>query len=207
LWTWKNRGTCSDGTACSRTTASNNNALASQAEAVYDLVMHANGAFGTPQGNLPPELRITPPAELLQALADADTAQPGNVIITQDLLDVRAWMRSLVSPAPGAFDEVPAEEGFNLFHGRAACASCHQTAEFTGPGLFTDITLTAPAGDLSGGIHVPGLRGISRTAPYFNDHSAPTLGDVVARFVERGGPVPLLSPVERAALVEYLSSL
>jgi hypothetical protein len=194
----------------------NNNALASQAEAVYDLVMHANGAFGIapfvgpPTGNLPPELRIAPPAELVQALVDADDAVlgvPGNDIITQDLLDVQTWMRSLASPAPGPFDEVTAEEGFRLFHGRAGCASCHQTAEFTGPGLFTDITLIPPAGDLSGGIHVPGLRGISRTAPYFNDHSADTLGDVVDRFVERGGPVPLLSPVERAALVEYLSSL
>jgi hypothetical protein len=191
----------------------NNNALASQAEAVYDLVMHANGAFGIPPfagpptGNLSPELRIAPPLELVQALEAAEAGDPGNDIITQDLLDVQAWMRSLVSPAPGPFDEVPAEEGFKLFHGRAGCVSCHQTAEFTGPGLFTDITLAPPAGDLSGGIRVPGLRGISLTAPYFHDHSALTLEDAVARFVARGDPVPLLSPAEQSALVEYLKSL
>jgi len=35
----------------------NNNALTSQAEAVYDLVTHRNGTFGTPQRNLAPELK------------------------------------------------------------------------------------------------------------------------------------------------------
>jgi len=114
-----------------------------------------------------------------------EAAQRGNDIVTQDLLDLQAWMMSLVSPAPGRFDEVAAGEEFKLFHGRSGCGSCHQTAEFTGPGL----------------------RGISRTAPCFHDHSAPTLEDAVARFAERGGAVPLLTPVEQAGLVEYLSSL
>ena len=185
----------------------NNNALANQAEAVYDLVMHANGAFGTTDGNFPPELSITPPQELLDALAAAEANAPGNDLDTQQILDLQAWMRSLVSPAPGNFDEGLAQQGFRLFYGKANCASCHLMPEFTGLGLFTDITATPPTGDLAGGIKVPGLRGISKTAPYFHDHSAADLEAVVAQFVERGQQVPVLTAEEQAALVEYLKSL
>jgi cytochrome c peroxidase len=116
-------------------------------------------------------------------------------------------MRSLVSPPPGPFNETLAQQGFTLFHGRAQCNVCHQTEHFTGPGLFTDITATPPSGGLADGIKVPGLKGISRTAPYFHDHSAATLEEAVTRFVVRGAPVPLLTLDEEAALVEYLRSL
>ena len=185
----------------------NNNALASQAEAVYDLVMHGNGAFGMPNGNFPPELAITPPQELVDALILAETNQPGNDIDTGKLLDLQAWMRSVTSPPPGDFNEAMAEAGFHLFHGRANCVACHSTPELTGPGLFTDITVNTPEGGLEGGIHVPGLRGISHTAPYFHDGSAVTLADAVARLVERGAPVAPLTDEEQAAVVEYLKSL
>ena len=185
----------------------NNNALASQAEAVYDLVMHANGAFGMPNGNLPPELAITPPEELVEALILAEAEQPGNDIVTDDLLDLQEWMRSVTSPPPGDFDEAQAETGFYLFHGKANCVACHSSPDLTGPGLFTDITEQPPAGDLAGGIHVPSLRGISHTAPYFHDASAATLADAVARLVNRGAPVAPLTSEEQAALVEYLKSL
>jgi hypothetical protein len=185
----------------------NNNALASQAEAVYDLVMHANGAFGMPNGNLPPELAVAPPDELVDALIAAEENQPGNDIDTDKLLDLQSWMRSVTSPAPGDFDESQAEAGFHLFFGKANCVACHSSPDLTGPGLFTDITEQPPTGGLAGGIHVPSLRGISHTAPYFHDGSAETLGDAVARLVERGAPVSPLSAEEQAALVEYLKSL
>lgn len=185
----------------------NNNALASQAEAVYDLVMHANGAFGLPNGNLPPELAIVPPQELVEALVLAETNQAGNDISTDKLLDLQAWMRSVTSPAPGDFDEAKAEAGFHLFFGKANCVACHSSPDLTGPGLFSDITEQTPSGGLSGGIHVPSLRGISHTAPYFHDGSAATLTDAVARFVARGAPVPPLSNEEQGSLVEYLNSL
>jgi hypothetical protein len=184
-----------------------NNALASQAEAVYDLVMHANGAFGTATGNLPPELSIVPPAALLTALQDAETAQPGNVILTQELLNVQAWMRSLPSPAPGAFDEAVAQQGFELFYGKAGCVLCHNQPDIWGPGTFNTITATPPAGDLANGIHIPSLRGIAHTAPYFHDQSAAALADVVAQFVANGQVPATLTAAEQAALVEYLNSL
>ena len=183
----------------------NNNALASQAEAVYDLVMHANGAFGTAGGNLPPELRIIPPQTLLNALDAAETATPGNDIVTQDLLDLETWMRSLNSPAPGIFDEALAETGFKLFFGRAGCVSCHFEPDIHGAGLF-DITEAPLEGALANGVRIPSLRGISKTAPYFHDHSVATIEEVIGRFVIIR-QVPFLTVEEQAAIAEYLKSL
>lgn len=76
---------------------------------------------------------------------------------------------------------------------------------------------------------VPGLRGISKTAPYFHNNSAATLEDVVDHYIEffkrvrvnvPGNPIPpilttdgvnvdrpLTSPEERAALLAYLRKL
>ncbi len=188
---------------------SNDNALASQAEAVFDLVMHGNGAFGTAGGTLPPALSVTPPQQLLDALAAAEAGEPGNDIGAQELLDLQQWMRSITSPAPGPYDEALAERGFELFHGEAGCVGCHQSAEMTGPGLFSAIT--SPQGGLAGGIKVPSLRGVSHTAPYLSDGSVATLEEAV------GGVLNLLqaldpsrpdfSAEDQAALVEYLKSL
>jgi hypothetical protein len=184
------------------------NALASQAEAVYDLVMHGNGAFGTATGNLPPALRVTPPQTLLDALAAAETAAPGNDINTQKLLDLQIWMRSLASPAPGTFDAAKAEQGFQLFFGKANCHVCHNAADLTNAqgNLFT-FSLSPNPGDLAGGIKVPGLRGVASSAPYLHNHSLGTLQEVVALLATLGAPIPALTAVEQEALVEYLKSL
>jgi mono/diheme cytochrome c family protein len=193
-----------------------NNALASISEAVYDLIFHGNGAFGIPPfavdgeeggGTIPPELSITPPAELVTALIESEVERPGNDILpAEELLDVQEFMRSIASPSPGPFDEPLAEAGFELFHGKANCWSCHESAEFTGPGLHV-ITENPPEGGLAAGLKVPGLRGIAQTAPYFHDGSAADLAAVVDRYVDRGGDVPMLSTEERSAIVEYLESL
>ncbi len=180
-------------------------ALASQGEAVYDLVMHANGAFGTAAGTLPPELVAAPPPEVLDALAAAEAAAPGNAITADKLLDVQAWQRSLTSPAPGAYDEALAEQGFALFNGAAGCAQCHRSAEFTGPVVTAAITLQRPQGALAAGIKTPGLRGVARTAPYFHDGSAATLRSVLD--VYAGRITPALTVAEKTAVVEYLKSL
>ena len=182
-----------------------NNALASQAEAVYDIVMHANGAFGTAAGTLPPELSITPPQALLDALAQAEDNQPGNDISNEKMLDVQAWMQSITSPAPEAFDEASAERGFDLFYGEAQCSTCHSSADLTGPGTFAAVT--NPQGGLSGGIHVPGLRGVSHSAPYFSDGSAATLNDVVTTLMNKLDVVPQMDTAQQNDLVEYLKSL
>jgi hypothetical protein len=192
-----------------------NNALASISEAVYDLIFHGNGAFGIPPfaidggdgGTIPPELSIVPPAELVEALVQSELERPGNDVLPPErLLDMQEFMRAIPSPAPGAFDEALAEDGFELFHGDAGCSGCHSSAEFTGPGLHV-ITANPPAGGLAAGIKVPGLRGVAQTAPHFHDGSAADLAAVVDRYVERGMGTPMLDAPERAAIVEYLKSL
>jgi hypothetical protein len=187
-------------------------ALASQAEAVYDVVMHANGAFGAAGGALPPALRVTPPQRILDGLAQAEATVPGNDVDRQKLLDLQEWMRSITSPAPAAFDETRAEQGFGIFHGKGACNTCHTTPELSGTkdGPFlASITAVPPAGDLAGGIKVPGLRGVSQTAPYFHDGSAATLADAVERVTAVVSSVTGASFTadEKSALVEYLKSL
>jgi len=60
---------------------------------------------------------------------------------------------------------------------------------------------------LSGGIHVPTLRGISHTAPYFSDGSAATLEAAIQTLMTNLDQVPLLSFTQQENLVEYLKSL
>jgi hypothetical protein len=188
------------------------NALASQAEAVYHIVMGGKGAFGTANGALPPALRVTPPQSLLDKLAAA-AAPADQILVNKDkLLDLQAWMKSIASPAPGAFDAAQAEAGWRLFNGKGACSSCHSTPELSGTrnGPFVpNITAVPASGDLAGGIKVPSLRGVARSAPYFHDDSAATLPAAVARVaavLKELGVVDLSGP-EQTQLVEYLKSL
>jgi len=180
-------------------------ALASRGELVFDLVMHANGAFGTNSSSVPLTLFQEPSEELVTALVAAEDQAPGNDIDEQSQLDIQAWQRSLVSPAPGAFDEALAETGFKLFFGDAQCSSCHLSAEFTGPVRTAGIVLTPPLGVLADGIKTPGLRGISSIPPYFHDDSAATLEEVVE--IYSGRIVPELTVNEIEAVAEYLRSL
>lgn len=208
LWNFvdlEQQGVSYDWDGLFKSTATPNDSLASQAEAVYDLVMHANGAFGTRSGSVPPQLARTPPQALLDALAAAETAAPGNDIPAQTLLDVQAFEKSIVSPAPGSYDEALAEQGFVLFNTKAKCSGCHSSAEFTGPVVSAKITIMPPLGALAGGIKTPGLRGVSKVGPYFHDGSAATLRDVVDTY--SGRVVPVLSDAEKTALVEYLKSI
>ena len=177
----------------------------SRDEAVYDLVLHANGAFGTASSSVPAALSVPPPQATLDSFIAAEDNAPGNDVQTQAVLDVQAWERSIVSPPPGDFDEALAEEGFRVFNNQGQCIECHSTAEFTGPVLSTDIVLVPPQGGLANGIKTPGLRGVKHIAPYFHDDSADTLLDVMNTY--SGRIVNVLTEQEKLALVEYLNSL
>jgi hypothetical protein len=185
------------------------NALASQAEAVYDVVMHANGAFATAAGNFPPALRsgATVRPEVLAALAQAEVTQPGNDLDTPKLLDLQSWMSSVASPAPGAFDEKKAEAGWRIFTGKGSCTACHSTPDLTGPAI---VDLTGDlTGDLKDGIKVPSLRGVSRSAPYLHDDrlaDLPAAVNAVTGIVSGAFGVTF-SAEEKEQLVEYLKSL
>lgn len=52
----------------------------------------------------------------------------------------------------------------------------------------------------------PQLRALSRTAPYFHDHSAPTL-DAVLDHYQSTGIIQMLSATDRQALLAYLNAL
>ncbi len=188
-----------------------NDSLASGPECGIDLPLGSNGAWGTENATITNfEFGNQLPQEFLDRLTVADQQEPGNEISERDLLDIKAFMESIVSPAPGDFDETMAERGWELFHGDANCATCHVSAEGTGRQgeYFTHIVAAPPQGLLGLGIKVPGLRGLMYTAPYFHDGSAATLADVVARYMSDDIPeVPALLPDEQLAIVEYLKSL
>jgi cytochrome c peroxidase len=126
-----------------------------------------------------------------------------------------------------------ARRGEALFFEKAQCGSCHLGDGFTG-GLFHALgvgwdprtktykddgrfLVTKNPSD-RGAFKVPGLRDVSRRAPYMHDGSIPTLRDVVVFYNLGGGPnlpnltvrmrKPLgLTEEEVTALVAFLKSL
>jgi mono/diheme cytochrome c family protein len=191
-------------------TKPNNHSLASGPECGIDLVLGINGAWGTENAAIKNIKFGNPlPQEFLDRLEDAEINEPGNELYRQDLLDLEAFMQSIVSPPPKEFDEAKAEIGMALFFGKANCVACHESAEGTGDkGYFTHIVANPPQGLLAIGIKTPGLRGLAYTAPYFHDGSAVTLADVVKRYTSPDiSEVPELDSDEQRAVVEYLKSL
>ena len=122
----------------------------------------------------------------------------------------------------------PAQDGYDIFNGKAHCMACHSGPTLSDQGFHNlgvgmkkanpDIgreAVTKAAKD-RGRFKTPGLRNVAQTAPYMHDGSEPTLMDVV-NFYDRGGApnknldpllVPLdLTPSEKKALVAFLESL
>ena len=121
---------------------------------------------------------------------------------------------------------VAAKHGFDLFNGKARCASCHSGWAFT-DGSFHDVG-TAKGDDLGRGelfptsvklryaFKTPTLRDAARRAPYMHDGSVPTL-EAVVELYDRGGIerpsraediLPLhLTKAEKADLVAFLKTL
>jgi cytochrome c peroxidase len=119
-----------------------------------------------------------------------------------------------------------AKRGFDLFNGKAHCASCHSGWAFT-DASFHDIG-TAQNNDIGRGrlfpksiklryaFKTPTLRDVARRAPYMHDGSVPTL-EAVIELYDRGGIarpsrseliVPLgLSSDEKADLIAFLHTL
>lgn len=141
-----------------------------------------------------------------------------------------AYQRTLVSPdtpydrwarGDAAALSPAARRGFQLFVGRGGCAQCHSGPNFT-DGRFHDVGL--PDADLGRGaitgkrahdhaFRTPGLREVSRTAPYMHDGSLPSLEAVVDHYSDHvtprrtAPPARRLSPAEKADLVAFLLTL
>jgi cytochrome c peroxidase len=119
-----------------------------------------------------------------------------------------------------------AKRGFDLFNGKAHCASCHSGWTFT-DASFHDIG-TAQGNDIGRGklfptsvklkyaFKTPTLRDVARRAPYMHDGSVPTLEAVIDLY-DRGGIarpsrseliVPLgLTKDEKGDLIAFLQTL
>jgi cytochrome c peroxidase len=101
------------------------------------------------------------------------------------------------------------KRGHELFFGDAKCATCHVGTSFTDSkfhnlgigydpytGEFVDVGRYAVTGkdEDMGAFKTPGLREVSRRAPYMHDGSLATLKDVVEHYRVGGTPNPHLSP-------------
>jgi len=124
---------------------------------------------------------------------------------------------------------ISAVNGMNLFFGKAKCSICHNGPAFTDSnfhniGVKQHGPLKEDLGRYNiskedfdkGAFKTPGLRHISRTAPYMHDGSEATLEDVID-FYNRGGDVkenisPFITPlgltdVEKHELVAFMKAL
>ncbi len=122
-----------------------------------------------------------------------------------------------------------AVNGMNLFFSKAKCGICHNGPVFTDSG-FHNIGVK-PAGPLKvdlgryneskddfdkGAFKTPGLRDITKSAPYMHNGTEATLQDVI-EFYDRGGDAkqnvsPFITPLgltgqEKKDLVEFLKAL
>ncbi|QPJ64724.1 MAG: cytochrome-c peroxidase [Candidatus Nitrohelix vancouverensis] len=122
-----------------------------------------------------------------------------------------------------------AVRGMELYFGKARCTFCHNGPNFTDSGFHNlGIKNQGPLKedlgrfnvtknpDDKGAFKTPGLRHVSRSAPYMHDGSLATLEDVID-FYNRGGDVetnrsPMMTPLglskqEKADLVEFMKAL
>ena len=152
-------------------------------------------------------------AELIRRLsASADYraefagAFPGGAISRRHVEQALAMFERTIVAGEAPFDRwiggdanaisAAARRGFDLFNGRARCASCHSGWAFT-DGSFHDIG-SATGTDIGRGLlfptsvklryafKTPSLRDVARRAPYMHDGSIPTLAAVIALY-NRGG--------------------
>lgn len=119
-----------------------------------------------------------------------------------------------------------AQQGFQLFNGKAQCAACHKSWRFTDDS-FHDIGL--PTDDLGRGklvpkevtimqhaFKTPSLRDLPLDGPYMHDGSMRSLDEVITHYEESGIQRDSLSPEmqpfeltddEKKQLVEFLKTL
>jgi hypothetical protein len=111
------------------------------------------------------------------------------------------FVETFDSPTGGAYDATAAARGQILFERLdVGCAGCHYGTQ------YTDNDLHALYGLAS--VNTPMLLGISTTAPYLHDGSAPNLRAVLDTARQREmGDTSMLSEAEMLDLEEYLKSL
>ncbi len=172
-------------------------------------------------------------AETARAFANAFPDDPA-VSEANIIAALTAYERGLISPktqfdfwVEGIDDALSAMEkrGFAIFVGKGGCVSCHGGWRMTDD-QFHDIGLpgddpgrSAVPGGTPGmaAFKTPGLRQVSKTAPYMHDGSLARLEDVIAHYAGNMRQRPSLAPNlvrdlkldadERAALMAFLQTL
>jgi cytochrome c peroxidase len=128
-------------------------------------------------------------------LAEGDEVRPEHVAQA-----ISAYERTLLcgdTPWDNNALEGDAKAGWELFRGKAACATCHAGPSFS-DGLFHNVGIAvADGGDIGHGkvsgaeadnfkFRTPTLRGVGETAPYFHDGSVSDLREAV-KYMASGG--------------------
>ncbi|MCF3642665.1 c-type cytochrome [Rhizobium sp. TRM95111] len=160
---------------------------------------------------------------------------PGSGVSKENLLTAIATYERTVVSAWSPFDRwvdgdenaisESAKRGFDIFTGKAGCASCHSGWNFA-DNQFHDIGL--PSEDIGRGklepdnveaqfaFKTPGLRNTLYRAPYMHDGSLQTMAEVIAHYENGGKSRPSLSPLmipfsleeeEKRDLIAFLSTL
>jgi cytochrome c peroxidase len=197
-------------------------------------------AFGpiTSAGNMNlPESVLIERLSAIPGYADAFDAAFGKGDITRRKIELAlaTYERSIVS-GDAPFDRwikgdeaaisAAAKRGFDLFNGKAHCASCHSGWVFT-DASFHDIG-TAKSDDIGRGrlfpssvklryaFKTPTLRDVARRSPYMHDGSISTLEAVIDLYdrggIERPSRSDLIAPLglskdEKAELIDFLKTL
>jgi YVTN family beta-propeller protein len=151
----------------------------------------------------------------------------------QDLDDLQTYVNyAIPAPVPPPTDPVKVAMGKAIFESGAGCIACHSGPLHTDSGqgnpmlvleglvLLHDVGTCNTGGfpdvahpDIDGNpraacmFDTPTLRGISSSAPYFHDGSAPTLRDALEMTKGKMGDITKLSSSDLDALIEYLRSL
>jgi len=165
-----------------------------------------------------------------------ETAYPGEGISEATIGKALAtYQRTIVSDFDAPFDRwlkgdksamsKSAQNGFNLFDGKARCSVCHSGPNFT-DGSFHNIGLNngddvgryefVKVAALKGAFKTPTLRNVVNTAPYMHNGELKTMEDVIDHYIDGGkGKANLsadmkpikLSRQEKADLIEFLNAL
>jgi len=161
----------------------------------------------------------TPPAMAHGVRADAAAAVRSGIRFIQfaerpesDAQAIDAYLKSLAPvPSPrlmkGGQLSPAAERGKALFHGEAACATCHPAP------LYTDLQShdvgTKGRFDTDGSFDTPTLVEVWRTAPYLHDGRCVTIEETLtaANPADRHGHTSHLTKEQLADLVEFVLSL
>ena len=128
-------------------------------------------------------------------------------------VDILAYLQNAAPPPPSPYLEPggslspAAQAGKVVFEGTAGCAICHEAPLFI-PGAGSPKTIVGGVGTGLSPANVPSLRGAWSTAPYFHNHSATTLLDVLLQNPgDQHGTTSALTPDQQSDLVEYVRSL